>query len=106
CSPCAYQAGEAEDLALAEIEGDIRKDAFEGQVLNGKRHVSDGDNLLGKHGAEFAANHLLYQYVAVDVAGPMGSDVATVPENRYIVGNSENFIHLVGDVDDADAMRF
>ena len=60
---------------------------------------------LGNMASEFAANHLLDQYVAVDIAGPMGGDVSTVTENRYIVGDREDFIHLVGDVDDADAMR-
>ena len=35
----------------------------------------------------------------------MGRDVPAVPENRHIVGNREDLIHLVGDVDDAHAMR-
>ncbi len=105
CSTCTHQSGEAKDLAFAKVEGNIAKDSFQRQIFDRERHISDGNNLLGKHGFELAANHFLYQYVAVDIAGPMCGDVSTVPENRYIVGDRENFIHLVGDIDDADAMR-
>ena len=35
----------------------------------------------------------------------MGSDVFAVPENRHIVCDREDLIHLVGDIDDPHAMR-
>jgi hypothetical protein len=59
---------------------------------------------------EGSMNVLKHYQVIEGLMGRTSKEAGTffgdaVPKNRHIVGNREDFIHLVGDVDDAHAMR-
>ena len=102
----ADEAGEPENLSLAQIERDIAEPAFEGQIAHRQRDVADRHRLLGKHLRDLASDHLLDDVVARDVRGRVFSDEAAVAEHRNLVGDLEQLAHLVGDVDDALALAF
>ena len=98
------EAGEAENLALAQIEGDVAEPPFEREVANRERDVADRHGLLREHLGDLAPDHQPDDVVARDVGGRMLADEAAVAEHRHFVGDLEQFVHLVGDVDDALAL--
>ena len=60
--------------------------------------------LLGKHLGDLAPDHQLDDVVAGDVGGGMLADEPAVAEHRHFVGDLEQLVHLVRDVDDAVAL--
>lgn len=99
------EAGNAEDLAGAHIEGDVVEDAVERQVLHRQHHVADRHLLLREHLGDFTSDHHADDVVAGDLVREVGADIFAVAEHRELVGDLEQLVHLVGDVDDADTLR-
>ena len=100
----ADEAGEAENLALAQIEGNVAEPPFERQVAHRQRDIADRHDLLGEHLRDLAPDHQPDDVVAGDVRGRVLADETAVAEHRHLIGDLEQFVHLVGDVDDALAL--
>ena len=100
----AHQAREAQDLALAELKGDILHVAGH-QALGlqhhrrTRRHVGFALGLLVDH----AAHHHLHHLVDGHRGGVHGIDILAVPHDGDPVGDLLELIHPVGDIDDAHA---
>ena len=75
------------------------------QILDLEHHVADRHLLLGEHLGDLAADHHADDVVAGDIVGGVGADVLAVAKHRELVGDLEQLVHLVGDVDDAFALR-
>ena len=98
------KAGETENLAFAQIEGDAVKLAFKTEITHRQNDIADRHRLLREHLGDFASDHLPDDVVAGDVGGGVLADEAAVAEHRHLVGDLEQLVHLVGDVDDALAL--
>ena len=64
-----------------------------------------GTVLLGEHLGDLAPDHHADDVVAGHVASRRGCRCTAVAEHRELVGDLEQLVHLVGDVDDAFALR-
>ena len=94
-----------EDFAGAHVERDVVEDAFRATGPCTDSTTSPiGTVLLREHLGDLAADHHADDVVAGDVRRRLGADVLAVAEDRDLVGDLEQLVHLVGDVDDALAL--
>ena len=107
----AQQACDAQHLAPAQLEGNVRQRATGGaraglevQMLHPQHLVPDGHRLLGVHVRDFPANHHGDDLVAVGLLGVDAADVLAVAQHRQPVGDLKDLLHAVGDVNDAHAL--
>ena len=102
----ADEAGKADDLAGAHGEADIP-----GQRLATRSRASStgapiGAERLGKEVLDAAADHHLDEFGGVGVRHVARADIGAVAQHRDAVGDRENLVEPMADVDDADAARF
>ena len=100
------QARQAEHLAGADLQrnaahagrgaADPGQREHRGAGVGGSRRINLRD---------LAADHQLDQAGLVDCVGRAGADAFAVAEDRHAVGEAEDLIEPVGNVDDADAVR-
>ena len=83
-APGADQASETEDLALAKIEGDIVKPAFEGQIAHRKNDIANRNGLFRKHLGYLSPDHQSDDVVTRDVCRRMLTDETAVAKHRDI----------------------
>ena len=69
-----------------------------------QRDVADRRDLLREHLGDLAANHQLDDLVARNIRGLVLANEPPVAEHRHLVGDLEQLVHLMGDVDDARAL--
>jgi hypothetical protein len=69
-----------------------------------KHHLADRRVLLREKVGQFAPHHHGDQAVAVCFRGRHGGDVPAIAKDRDVVGDLEDLVHLVGDVNDRDAL--
>jgi len=103
----AHQAREAHDLAALDVEAYVAELAARVvQGLHLQRDVADVVVGLGREDVvEGAADHQLDDGVHVQLAGRLRAHVRTVADDRDLVGDPEQFVEPVRDVDDAGALR-
>jgi len=100
----ADEAGDAEDFAAADGEGNIvEAGGGAGEIARFEDRLPDGDRALGEDSGNFAADHELDEFGAIDLSHGAGGDVAAVAKDGDAVADFEDFIEAVGDVDDAGA---
>ena len=106
----AFDAGDAEDLALMDREGDVVDDDPVGLVVAGREaddlefdDVGDG-RLLGVGGGELTADHQFAEPPLVDVGREHGGDRVTVSDDGDLVGDGQHLVELVADEQDGDAL--
>ena len=90
------------------LRGKARSAHLAAQISQNVNGIRDVLNLTGHAVIERVAdvgNHHRDQAVAVGVGRPHRGNVLPIPKDRDLVGNLEDLIHLVGDVDNADAAR-
>ncbi len=68
------------------------------------RDVADRRDLLREHLGDLAANHQLDDFVARNIRSLVLTNESPVAEDRHLVGDLEQLVHFVGDVDDARAL--
>ncbi len=78
--------------------------ALEAEVAHREHDVADRHRLLREHLGDLASDHQPDDVVAGDVGGGVLADELAVAEHRHLVGDLEQLVHLVGDVDDALAL--
>ena len=102
---CAYQSGHAQNLAAVQFERDILYSASGRQVFNFQNSVSNRAVHLGEHRCYLAAYHQLDHLIDVQILRTVGRDVLAVAIDGDIVRDAENFVHLMGNIDDCYVFR-
>lgn len=98
------EAGEADDLALVQVEGDVADPRLPGEVADGEHNpVAGGGRAALRSGdgpADHEANELLRPRGGRDPAG----HGPAVLQDRDAVADPSDLVEAVGDVDHADAL--
>src|SRR5690606_3877303 len=97
--------GEAEDLAAAQLEGDVLQQAAGAEPLDLHDDlVRGGLGQLGPGaGLEHAPHHHLDDGGDIDLGAFEAADVLAVAQHGDAVGEAPRLLHAVGDVDDPGA---
>ncbi len=103
-APRPHQPGKAQDLAPVQLEADIVEHAREAEVLDLQDHIADLGLFLREHLGDLAPDHHPDDVVAGHIAARMGADIGAIAEHRKFIGDLEQLVHLVGDIDDAHAL--
>ena len=75
-----------------------------GDVLHVQQHLA-GAVLLGREAVgHLAVDHQADDLVGGQLLGGLGGHPLAVAHDRHVVGDAQYLVHLVGDVDDADAL--
>src|SRR5699024_6063073 len=100
-APCAHQTGEAEDLALAQLEGDIPQQVLGGQTGDTQHRLAPLAHVLRSHaGVDLPADHPGDHLGHRGLGGADRVDVPPVADHGDPVGDRAHLIHPVRDVDD------
>ena len=98
----AVQTGDAQDLALAQLEGGVlQAGVFARDVLHVQNHLAGGVGLFGEAVGQFAAHHQADDLVHRQLFGRAGGHPGAVAHDGDLVADAQNLLHLVRDVDDA-----
>ena len=85
-----------------QLEADILDHGAPAEALHREHHLADLGLLLREQVRQLAAHHQFDELVAVEFLRRVGTDVLAVAEDGDVVGDPEDLVHLVGDVDDGD----
>ena len=100
----ADEAGEAEDLALAQREGDGVEALCERQVLHLQDRLAGRDGGLRIKLADIAVDHQRADRGRRGLGDGQGRDVAAVSQHRDRVAEIDDLAEIVRDVEDGDAL--
>ena len=100
----ADQAGEAEDLAAADVEADVMKDALTGEAAHGQDQVALLDRGARLQEPDLATDHVGDRPARRHLGARSRRDQATGAEHRDLVGDLENLLHAMTDEQDGDAL--
>jgi hypothetical protein len=104
-APRAHEARHAQDLAPVQVEGDVLEHAVARQPLGLQHDLGRrGAGGLGEVVADLAPDHLGDHPLARHLGHGPGRDVAAVADHRDAVGDLEDLLEPVRDVDDRDAL--
>ncbi len=99
------EAGEAEDLARAQLEADSADAGRPAAELAQLEHdVAARDHALREHGRELAPHHELDQLLAAHAGHVAGVDGGAVAHHGHAVGDRRQLLEAVRDVDHPDAL--
>ena len=96
------QAGEAENLAGAQIERNILEVSGAGQLRDGENARPRGQVDLAQIVVELLARHQVGQPAVRHLPGREGAELPAVPQHRDALCHLEHLVELVADEDDAD----
>ena len=88
-----------------QLKGNVLDCAPGRKVLDLEDGVADGAIHLREHIGHFAADHERNQLILRQILGTVGGNVFAVAVDGDVIGNTENLIHLVGDVNNGDVLR-
>ena len=103
--PGADDAVKPDDLARAHSEGDRPEGAVAAQIANLQAHLARRRADMGKQRRQIPADHRANEGGLRPFAGRRGCDLEAVAQDGDAVGYGEDFVELVGDVDDRRASR-
>jgi len=103
---CADQTADAQDLSLSQLKRNI----LEGLRIDG-REVFDlqhdlSRNVLALREAvgHLTADHLLDDHVRGQILGLIGADIGAVTHDRDFIGDLQDLLHLMRDIDNRYAV--
>ena len=102
----AHQAGHAQHLAFAQAERNVAEAArVDGrEVLHLKDHLARHVLARRVEVGQLAAHHVGDDFIGRQILRIPGADVLAIAHDGDLVGDAQNLVHLVADVDDADAL--
>ena len=101
----AHQPGKAQDLALAQREADIADFRAAREVLHFEHDRRRRCRRDAGRSSDRVRPTIIEMIVSIGVVvGRHGVDVFAVAHHRHAVGDALQLVHLVRDVDDADAL--
>ena len=93
------EAGQADDLARADGEGDVVELAGGGEALHVEDHLADLGRRLGEQLGDLAAHHAGDDLALGGVRDPVGGDVGAVAHHGHLVAEGEHLVEAVRDED-------
>ncbi len=81
------------------------KTIFAGEAAHRQHLFANGVIKLGKELGQFAPYHLGDQRLTSKLRGVVAADPAAVTEDTDLIGNGENLVHFMTDIDDGFALR-
>jgi hypothetical protein len=100
----AHDAGDPEDLALVDAEGDVREGAVgRGEPVNLDDFPGTRHSVVREHALEAAADHVFDQLVDRHLGGVVGGDPLAVAEDDDAVADPRDLLESVTDVDERHA---
>lgn len=100
----ADEAGQADDLAAADVEGDIGEDALAGQPAHAQRDLARLDLLLRVQLRQVAADHAADQVVLGHALDRFAGDPGAVAQGGDPLADLEDLLQTVGDEEDGGAL--
>ena len=101
----AVQSGDAQHLALAQLEGSVlQAGVLAGDVLHIQDHVTGLVGLGREAVGQFPAYHELNDLLHGQLLGRAGGHPLAVAHDGDVVADAEDLVHFVADVDDAAAL--
>src|SRR5215210_53653 len=104
-TPGPDQPGEANDLPPAQREIHTLELTVTGEAPDLEGSLTRTALAAGEELVKWPAYHKTYELFGVEFRGLRSPDVVAVPEHGDAVGDLENLLQPVGDVDDADVLR-
>ena len=101
-APRAKEAGDAEDLARREVEGNVGVAAPQREALHGQHWLPDRVRETIRLFRELPAGHVEGEGLPIEVPRAAGGGVLPAPEDRVALGYLEDLVELVGDEEDRD----
>ncbi|GAA3062916.1 hypothetical protein GCM10020254_03550 [Streptomyces goshikiensis] len=99
----SHEPGQGDHLSGTDVEVDSA-DVVRGDVLQPQDHLVAGDVLPHEQGGQVTAHHQADDLPLIGVAGFQDSGDRAVAQDGDAVGEAEDLLHAVGDVDDGDAL--
>ena len=105
----ALDAGDAEHLALVDVEGDVVEQRAalrpgQAEVLDRQQHLVGDGRRLGAGRGQLGAHHQLGQLTGGHLGRQHGPHRGAAPDHGDLVGDGEDLVQLVADEDDRDAL--
>ena len=97
-APGPHQPRHAEDLPAAHAKVDIVKDPLARQVAHGQHLFANGIIEFGKELGKLPPDHPGNQRLAGKLGGRLTSYPGAVAKYADLIGNGENFIHLMANI--------
>jgi hypothetical protein len=98
----ADQPGDRENLAAADLERHVAHGSTAPQSGHLQPRAAERDRAGGKLALQLATDHHLDHLVARDPIDGAFADVGAVTEHGHAIGDGEDLVEPVADVDDAD----
>ncbi|MNV49531.1 hypothetical protein D3C71_1414890 [compost metagenome] len=99
-----HQPGDAEDLAPFHAERDIVEPVRTPQSFHPQHFLADIVVEFREHLGQFAPYHHGDQRLFGQVFGFIAGNKGAVTEDAHLIGNGENLVHLVADINNAFAL--
>ena len=101
----ADEAGEADDFAGAHGKADFPGEWSPLEILDLQHRFADRNHDLRKQAFDLAADHQLHQFGRRGVRDALGRDMRAVTQHGDAIGDRENLVEPVADIDHGDAAR-
>ncbi|MEZ5863365.1 MAG: hypothetical protein R3D25_04575 [Geminicoccaceae bacterium] len=101
----ADEAVEAEDLAPAELEGDIGELGGVAEAFDLEHHLADRDIALGEDLVDRPADHEADELGLGHLGRPALADLPAIAQADPAVGDAKDLVELVADEEDRPALR-
>ena len=101
------QTADAEDFALAQLERHVAEAlGVDGrEVLDGEHDLARNILALGIEVGQLTTDHSGNDHIGGQLFCFPGTDILTVAHDGHFVADAENFVHLVRDIDNRNALR-
>src|SRR3954447_6071794 len=103
-APGADQSIESDDLAATDRERYVGE-ARSAQVPHIEQHLSERDRLLVVHFLDGPSHHVADELALVRLGNDTGRYELAVPKDRHPVGQLEDLLQAMADIDDRHALR-
>ncbi len=100
-----HETGQAQDLSLSQGEADVVEGALAGEVAHLQRDLPARGARALVEALDVAAHHHADDGLLGEGGGLLRSDVAAVAQHRHAVGDLEDLLQPVRDVEDGLALR-
>ena len=100
------QTGDAQDLALADVEVDVTEalGIDGGEVLDFKDDLARDVLTWRVEVGKLTTDHFGNDHIGGQFLGFPGADVLTVTHDGDFIADAKNFVHLMADIDDRNAL--
>ena len=105
-APGADEPGEADDLARAHGQADVPGHRPPDEIARLEHRRADRHGGLGKKALDAPPDHHLDEFGRVGLRHRARSDIGAVAQHRDAVGDLEQLVEPMADVDDPDAAAF